>query len=103
MIFLYIYIGFSVLTFVMTIIQSYLVSKQLKRRYPDLVSKFNKNNKQSVLEKVFSYIKTFVSCFVPIINMGIFYVALFENNKVEEKVLNKMKEDIKEGFYDGGK
>lgn len=98
MIFLYIYIGFSVLTFVMTIIQSYLVSKQLKRRYPDLVSKFNKNNKQSVLEKVFSYIKTFVSCFVPIINMGIFYVALFENNKVEEKALNKMKEDIKEGF-----
>lgn len=96
MIFLYIYIGFSVLTFVMTIIQSYLVSKQLERRYPDLVSKFNKNNKQSVLEKVFSYIKIFVSCFVPIINMGIFYVELFENNKVEEKVLNKMKEDIKE-------
>ena len=98
MIFLYIYIGFSVLTFVMTIIQSDLVFKQLERRYPDLVSKFNKNNKQSVLEKVFSYIKIFVSCFVPIINMGIFYVTLFENNKVEEKVLNKMKEDIKEGF-----
>ena len=98
MIFLYIYIGFSVLTFIMTIIQSDLVFKQLERRYPDLVSKFNKNNKQSVLEKVFSYIKIFVSCFVPIINMGIFYVILFENNKVEEKVLNKMKEDIKEGF-----
>ena len=98
MIFLYIYIGFSVLTFIMTIIQSDLVFKQLERRYPDLVSKFNKNNKQSVLEKIFSYIKIFVSCFVPIINMGIFYVILFENNKVEEKVLNKMKEDIKEGF-----
>ena len=87
MVFLYIYIGFSVLTFILVLMQSYLVSKQLKRKHPDLVGKLN-NNKQSVLERIFSYIKVFVSCFVPIINIGIFYVALFESKKVEEKALN---------------
>ena len=92
MIFLYIYIGFSVLTFAITLMQSYLVTKQLRRKYPDLVCKFAKDNRLGVLEKMFSYIKTFISCFVPIVNVGIFYVALFEYQKVEEKVLSKMLE-----------
>lgn len=92
MIFLYIYIGFSVLTFAITLMQSYLVTKQLRRKYPDLVCKFAKDNRLGVLEKMFSYIKTFISCFVPIVNVGIFYVALFEYQKVEEKALSKMLE-----------
>lgn len=91
MIFLYIYIGFSILTFATTLMQSYLMIKQLKREYPDVVSEFEKNNKQGVLERAFYYIKTFISCFVPIINIGIFYVSLFESEKAKEKALSIMK------------
>lgn len=90
MIFLYIYIGFSILTFVMMYMQSYMLNKTLERKYPDIVSEFEKNNKRGILEKIFSYTKSFVCCFVPIINISIFYVALFENKKVEERALNEM-------------
>ena len=93
MVFLYVYIGFSVLTFIMTVIQGYLVSKELERKHPDTVDEFRKKNKQGALEKMFSYIKTFVTCFVPIINISIFYVSLFEAERVKEKALRKMMED----------
>ena len=91
MLFLKIYVGFSILTFVMLLIQCYLIEKDLKRKYPDVVSGYLKNNKKNILEKVFTYLKAFVSCFVPIINIGIFYVYLFESEKMEEKTLNKFK------------
>ena len=90
MIFLNIYIGFSILTFVMFFIQGYLISKQLERKYPELVNEFNKNNKSGILEKIFSWIKIFIGCFVPIINIGIFYVSVFGTEKIEKEFLNKI-------------
>lgn len=92
MILLNAYIGFSLLTFVLLLMQSYIVYKQLKREYPDIVNEYKKNNKECILETIFSYIKIFISCFVPIINIGIFYVSIFELEKVKEKTLNKMLE-----------
>ena len=90
MLFLNIYVAFCLLTFVLVAMQSYLVSKHLKRKYPESMNKFCKDNKSGFLEKVFSWTKTFISCFVPIINIGIFYVALFSQKQVEEKVLKDM-------------
>ena len=95
MIFLNIYIGFSLLTFVVLLMQTYLSSKKLKRRYPDLVNEFNKKNQINMLEKIFVCVKALISCFVPIVNIGIFYISLFEAEKIEETTLNKMKEFIR--------
>lgn len=95
MMFLNIYIAFSILTFVLLLMQVYMVSKQLKREHPDVVNEFNENNKAGILENIFSYIKAFISCFVPIINIGIFYVALFESEKTKRETLNKYKDAIK--------
>lgn len=90
MIFLYIYIGFSILTFAMMYIQVYTVYKKLERQYPDIVAEYNKRNKRGTLEKILSFIRHLVTCFVPIMNISIFYVALFENKTVEERALNEM-------------
>lgn len=98
MLFLKIYIGFSILTFVLLLMQTYVMFKRLKRKHPDIVSKFNKDNKSSVLEKIFIYIKLFVTCFVPITNIGIFYVLIFESEKIEEKAFGEIIKEIKEGF-----
>ena len=98
MVFLYIYIGFSILTFVMMYMQMYLVCKKLERQHPDIVGEYKKRNKRGILEKIFSYIKHLVICFVPIMNISMFYVSLFENKKVEERALNEMQNNIKEGF-----
>ena len=91
MLLLKIYIGFSILTFIMLMMESYMITKQLKRKYPELVKEYNQNNKKTVLEVIFSYIKVFVSCFVPIINIVILYVSLFNREEMEEKSLNKIK------------
>ena len=90
MIFLNIYIAFSLLTFILLLMQSYTLSKQLKRELPDNVKEFNKKNKTSALETIFTWIKIFVSCFVPIVNIGIFYMSLFGEDKIKEKTLNKL-------------
>lgn len=91
MLLLKIYIGFSILTFIMLMMESYMITKQLKRKYPELVKEYNQNNKKTVLEVIFSHIKAFVSCFVPIINIVILYVSLFNREEMEEKSLNKIK------------
>lgn len=90
MLFLKIYVGFSILTFILLLMQTYTLSKQLKREFPDDVKEFNKKNKTNVLEKIFTWIKIFVSCFVPIVNIGIFYNSLFGENEIKEKTLNKI-------------
>lgn len=87
MLFLNIYIGFSILTFVLVLMQSYLIVKNLKRKYPDAINRYEKDNKGNILEKICSYTKIFVSCFVPIINIALFYVALFDSSKAKEKTL----------------
>ena len=91
MLFLKIYIGFSILTFILVMMQSYISSKELKREYPDIQA-----HKRSALEGIFICIKAFITCFIPIINIAICYVQLFESEKIKERVLNGYKDAIKE-------
>lgn len=95
-----IYIGFSILTFILTFMRAYTISKQLKRKYPDIINEFSKKNKVDTLENIFVWIRLLVACFVPIINICIFYVSIFESERVEKKVLNKLKKDCEE--YNNG-
>lgn len=79
-----IYIGFSILTFIVTIMQSFILSEKYKRKYPELVEEYRKKNKRSILEKIFIWTKAFISCFVPIVNIGIFYVSMFKPELIDE-------------------
>lgn len=90
MLFLKIYVGFSLFTFVLLLMQSYLIEKDLMRKYPDAMNKYRKDNKRNILEEICSYIKSFVSCFVPIIHIGIFYVSLFGSDKLNERILKEL-------------
>ena len=67
-----------------------MLAQELKREYPDMVREFNKKHKTGILEKVFTWIKILITCFIPIINIGIFYVTMFESEKTKEKGLNKI-------------
>lgn len=92
MLFLKIYIGFSILTFLMVLMQSYMVYKRFERKYPDIIKEFSKNNKSGILEKIFSYIKILIICFIPIVNVLLFFVTLFESEEVERRVLKRLSE-----------
>lgn len=95
MLFLKIYIGFSVLTFLAILMQTYILYKRFERKYPDIIEEFRKNNKSGILEKIFNYIKIFITCFVPIVNVLLFFVYLFESEEVERRVLKNLSENKK--------
>ena len=90
MAFLYVYIIFSILIFVVVVMQSYISAKEIKREYPDLVEVYCKNNKRNFLEKAFRWIKVFIVCFIPIINISIFYFTIFESESVKKQTKDKI-------------
>ena len=94
MLFLKIYIGFSVLTFFVILMQTYILTKQIERKHSDIMQELSKNNKSGVLEKLFEYIKIFIICFVPIINILLFFVTLFNSEEVEKRALQRIKKRI---------
>lgn len=97
MLFLEIYIGFSVLTFLIVLMQAYLLTKQIKRKYPDIIQEFSKNNKSGILEKLFEYIRILIICFIPVVNISLFIVVLFKAEEFEDRVLQKIQKNIKVG------
>lgn len=92
MLFLKIYIWFSILTFLIILMRSYILSKQIKRKNPELIQELSKNNKSGVLEKLFEYIIIFIICFIPIVNVLLFFVNLFESEEIERRVLKHLSE-----------
>ena len=90
MILLDIYTGFSLLTFIMLIMQTYVIGQELRREHPDLVRKFNQTHKSGILEKVFTWIKILITCFIPIVNIGIFWISMFNAEEIKAKGLIKL-------------
>ncbi len=91
-----IYIGFCLVTFLVVEIGMYEIQQQAKRKYEDKIKENKNKHKQSFLEKLCVHIKMFIVCFVPIVNLGMFWAVLFNNVKVQEDALNKVDKAIKE-------
>lgn len=96
--FLNIYIAFSLLALVLFLMQTYLIKKDLKRKYPNAMIEYKRDNKTNIIEKIFSSILCIVICFIPIINVEIFYVALFQRGEIREIILKDLDKYIKEDF-----
>lgn len=95
MILLKIYIGFSLITFFVVEISMYEIQQQAKMKYANKINENKNKPKQSFLEKLCVHIKMFITCFVPIVNFGMFWAVLFNSVKVKEDILNKVDEAIK--------
>ena len=85
-----IYIGFSLLTFIVLLMQTYITGQELKREYPDLVREFNKRHKSGILESALTWMKILITCFIPIINIGIFWISMFDAEEIKAKGLIKL-------------
>lgn len=96
MIFLKIYIGFCLVTFLVVEMVMYEIQQQAKRKYADKISENRDKQKQNFLEKLCGHIKTFIICFVPIMNILMFWAFLFNGVKVQEAAFNKINEQLKE-------
>lgn len=82
MIFLKIYCGFCIITFILMELRIYEEIQKAKRKYADKI-KENKV-KTNLLETLCVHIRMFVMCFIPIINLGIFWSVLFNGIQVQK-------------------
>lgn len=92
MIFLYIYIGFSLLTFVLMLLQMTTLIHKLENKYKDKLPK-NKNPNQ--IPFFFEVLKIFVMCFIPILNIIFFCSVLFLGNRIDTQVTKQVENEMK--------
>ena len=85
---LYIYSGFSILTFLLMWIQTTIWSHKFKRKYHDLLSK---KQRLDFLMSLLNVIKMLIICFVPVLNIVMFYLILFSSEEIEVSVLKRVR------------
>ena len=90
------YCVFCVLAFIFMELCIYESIQKVKRKYADQI-KMNKDKaRANPLETLCVHIKIFITCFVPLINLGIFWSVLFNGIQVQENAMKKVNDAIKE-------
>ena len=79
---LYIYLGISIITFLLFVLTNISIIHMAKVKYG---SKIPKDNKPDVAGEVLSYIKIAVICFIPLVNMFFLFIILFMNDRVSQR------------------
>ena len=91
MLFLYIYIGFSLLTFVLMWLQVVTIGN----KFLDIHKyKLDKNRKKDHLGSIFAMLKILVVCFIPVINICLFYSIVFCGDKLENDAIKKVEDKL---------
>lgn len=85
MILLYIYLGISVLCLIMYTLATIDMTHKFRTRYPDL-----KPKRTSLAGKLFVAIKMVVVSFIPLMNIGLLWVVLFNYDDLETRTLAKV-------------
>lgn len=85
MILLYIYLGISIVTLLMNILISVTVAQKFKRWYPNL-----KVPKSSIASKWLVFLKLVIGSFIPIVNVGILWVYIFNGEELEARAILKL-------------
>lgn len=85
-----IYLVCCLLCFVIFYIYVFSIEKRIKREHIELYIKL-KNTKRSLTENIFSIIKTFFACIIPIINIAFIMLIIFGDNKMYEKIIEQLK------------
>ena len=91
MIFLYIYIGFSLLTFVLMWLQTITLSRKIVEKHG-----LTKTRKADHVAMFLEMLKIFIMSFVPILNLILFCSVVFLGNRIEKEVTKQVEEKIEE-------
>ena len=82
-----IYIGFSLLTFILYLFAITAISINVKVNY-----NYSSKEKISAFEFIFILIRLFITSFIPVFNISLFYVAIFKYEELENKVIKVLQE-----------
>ena len=82
MIFLYIYLGISILCMFLTLLACINITNKFKAKYPDL-----KAPKLSTSENAMTWMRNTIASFTPIFNLVLLWILVFDYNSFEAKTL----------------
>lgn len=85
-----IYLGISVLTFVLYTLINFSLQNKVKRKYADKM-KENKNKKKDVSGVIFSWLRLVIMSFIPIYNILLLIVIIFKSDEIMNKGENNIK------------
>lgn len=93
MIFLYIYLGISVLTLLCSVLISFVAAYEFRRRFPDI-----KVPKSSWADSCLTIIRLVGVCVIPIINLYLLYMVFVNTDQtIEDGILKLYKKYSNEG------
>lgn len=85
MIWLYIYLGLSALTFILLMLLCNEAAHEFVRRYPNA-----KVPKYTFAEHFSTYFRAFLLCFLPVFNLVMLFTVLFNGGKMKEDSIRKL-------------
>lgn len=88
-----IYLGISVLTFVLYTLINFSLQNKIKRKYTDKM-KENKNKKKDVFGVIFSWLRLVIMSFIPIYNILLLIVIIFKSDEIMNEGENKIKTEL---------
>lgn len=97
--FLKIYCMFCIVVFILIELCIYEGIQKAKRKYADKIKKNKSKARFNPLETLCVHIRIFIMCFIPIINLGIFWSVLFNGIQVQENAMKKVDDAIKKSEH----
>lgn len=93
--FLKIYCVFCIVIFLLMEICIYEGIQKIKRKYTDKIEESKNKTKAKPLETLCVHIRIFVTCFVPIVNLGMLWAVLFNGIQVQNNMVKQVDDAIK--------
>ena len=93
--FLKIYCVFCIIVFILIELCIYEGIQKAKRKYADKIKENRNKAKANPIETLCVHIRMFITCFIPIVNLGMFWLVLFNGIQVQENAIKKVDDVIK--------
>ena len=86
---------FCILVFILIELCIYEGIQKAKRKYADKIKENRNKAKANPIETLCVHIRMFIACFIPIVNLGMFWLVLFNGIQVQENAIKKVDDVIK--------
>ncbi len=93
--FLKIYCVLCIIVFILIELCIYEGIQKAKRKYADKIKENRNKAKANPIETLCVHIRMFIACFIPIVNLGMFWLVLFNGIQVQENAIKKVDDVIK--------
>ena len=86
---------FCIVVFILMELCIYEGIQKAKRKYADKIKENRNKAKANPIETLCVHIRMFIACFIPIVNLGMFWLVLFNGIQVQENAIKKVDDVIK--------